>query len=365
MNKPSQILVCWSLILLIAGCQADEPRIPVVLAEIPFDPAHPVKVAVNSRTGYVYIANGGYHVGVLRGLEQIATLDTGGVEPDSLAVDEERDWVYVVNKSSDDVAVIRGTEVITIVEAAGRAPSDVAVEPQSGWAYVVSGYRKFPPRGQAGVVEGNVSVISGTETIGTISLGRVFAERVIVEPTSGYIYVGGLSGEVIVIQGMTEIARFQAGSSINAMDVNSRTGDVYVTGSDLKLYQFRGAEFITTTRVAEGNGSIFGMCVNSITGDVYLVNTGREVIVVHDMQIIERVQDIGRSAKKMTIDPLTGNVYVADFLNNTVTVIHDTKVITTFDVGWYPYGIGVNPANGWVYVSNTNDSTVTILGYQE
>lgn len=92
---------------------------------------------------------------------------------------------------------------------------------------------------------------------------------------------------------------------------------------------------------------------------------GREVIVVRDMKTIKRIEDIGRSTRKMSIDSLTGNVYVADFRTDMVTVIHDTEVITTFDVGWYPYGIGVNPANGWVYVSNTNDDSVTVLGFRE
>ena len=368
-----RVLQCWLLlVLLIAGCQPEQPRIPVVLAEIPLYPGHPVEVAVNPRTGYVYITNEyGDYVFVLSELEQIAALRTGGEKADALAVDEERGWVYVVNKGSDSVTVIRGTEVITTVEAAGREPFDVAVEPREGWAYVVSGYSKLPPRGERPAVEGNVTVISGTRIIGVVSLGQVVAKHVVVDPTSGYVYVGGFtgnitdgfSGEVIVIQGMEEIARFEAGVSINTMDVNPRTGDVYVTGSDLKLYQFRRAELIATTQVAEGNGSILNMCVNPITGDVYLVNKGLEVIVVRDMEVVGRISG-GRSLLRMAVDP-AGNVYVADFRTNLVTVIHNTEVITTFDVGWYPYGIGVNPANGWIYVSNTNDDTVTILGYQE
>ena len=369
-----RVLQCWLLlVLLIAGCQPEQPRIPVVLAEIPLYPGHPVEVAVNPRTGYVYITNEyGDYVFVLSGLKQVATLRTGGKEADALAVDEERGWVYVVNKGSDSITVIRGTEVITTVEAAGREPFDVAVEPQRGWAYVVSGYSKLPPRGERPVVEGNVTVISGTRVIGVVSLGQVVAKHVVADPTSGYVYVGGFtgnitdgfSGEVIVIQGIEEIARLEAGSSVEVMDANVKTGDVYII-DDKRLYQFDEGEFVAATLIVEGNDSISNMQVHPITGDVYIVNMGREVIVVRNMKIIGRIEDIGRSMRKMSIDPLTGNVYVADFRTNLVTVIHDTEVITTFDVGWYPYGIGVNPANGWVYVSNTNDDTVTILGYQE
>jgi DNA-binding beta-propeller fold protein YncE len=336
-----------------------------MLAEIPVDPGHPVEVAGDSRTGYVYITNEyGDYIYVLRGVEQVVTLRTGGEKADALAVDEERGWVYVVNKGSDSVTAIRGTEVITTLEVAGDEPRDIAVEPASGWAYIVTGYRKDSPEGEKREVEGNVTVISGTEIVGTISLGRVLANRVVVDPINGYVYVGNVGGEVIVIQGMEEIARLKAGSSINAMDVNAKTGNVYII-DDKKLYQFNEGEFIATAQIVKGNDSISNMQIHPITGDVYIVNMGREVIVVRDMKIIKYIEDIGRSVRKMTIDPLTGNVYVADFRTNVVTVIHNTEVITTFDVGWYPYGIGVNPANGWVYVSNTNDDTVTILGYRE
>ncbi len=227
MNKSLlfQVLPCWLLILLIAGCQPKQPRIPVMLAEIPVDPGHPVEVAGDSRTGYVYITNEyGDYIYVLRGVEQVVTLRTGGEKADALAVDEERGWVYVVNKGSDSVTAIRGTEVITTLEVAGDEPRDIAVEPASGWAYIVTGYRKDSPEGEKREVEGNVTVISGTEIVGTISLGRVLANRVVVDPINGYVYVGNVGGEVIVIQGMEEIARLKAGSSILDFGQNAHYG---------------------------------------------------------------------------------------------------------------------------------------------
>ena len=331
-----RVLQCWLLlVLLIAGCQPEQPRIPVVLGEIPLYPGHPVEVVSNPRTGYVYITNGyGDQVFVLSGLERVATLRTGGREANVLAVDEERGWVYVVNEGSDSVTVIQGTEVITTLEVAGDEPRDVAVEPASGWAYVVSGYRKDPPEGEKREVEGNVTVISGTETVGTIPLGRVLANRVVADPINGYIYVGNVGGEVIVIHRMEEITRLKAGSSINAMGVNSHTGDVYVTGSDLNLYQFRKTELVATTKVAEGNGSIRNMRVHPVTGDIFLVKWAKpsEIIVVRGSKVIARIP-AGRGALKMAIDPLTGNVYVANFRDDTVTVVHGTEILATIDVG--------------------------------
>jgi YVTN family beta-propeller protein len=340
------------------------------LAEIEFDPGHPVEVAGDSRTGYTYVTNRGYHIGVLKGTQQIAALQTNEQGTSALAVDEQRGWAYAVNERSDSVTIIQGTEVITTIETAGQEPQDVAIDPKSGWAYVVSGYAKLPPRGEKRKVEGNVTVINGTQEVGTIPLGRILATHVVADPINGYIYVGGVGGTVVVIKDMEEIVRYDVGSTVAAMDVNSDTGDVYVLNDaiDRNLTQFRDGQFITKMKIRSDdpneNSALRNLQVHPINGDVYVVDFVRhEVIVVRDMEIIGRTP-VGLGALKMAINPVTENVYVANFRDDTVTVIHGTEVLTTVQVGWYPYGIGVNPVNGMVYVSNTNDDTITVLGVE-
>ncbi|MEO0249198.1 MAG: YncE family protein [candidate division WOR-3 bacterium] len=356
---------CVLLVLLIAGCQRGQPRIPIVLAEIPLSPGHPVKVATNSRTGYVYITSEYVdYVYVLRGLEHVATLRTEGDEADALAVDEERGWVYVVNKGSDSVTVIRGTEVITTMEVEGREPLDVVVEPRRGWAYVVSGYRKLPPRGERPVVEGNLTVISGTMPIGVVPLGDVLATRAVVDPLSGYVYVGCVGGDVIVIDGMEEIARFGVEAGVLAMDVDPRTGDVYILDGNANLVRVQNTEIIQQANLWREGPSPRNMRVHPVSGDVYIVYGGSWMLVVRDMEVIGNLE-VGWGALKMAIDPLTGNVYAANFRDDTVAVVHGAEVLETIRVGWYPYGIGVNPANGWVYVSNANGDSVTVLGFED
>jgi len=348
-----------------------------VLAEIPlYPPGHPVEVASNPRTGYVYITNEyGDYVFVLSGLERVervATLRTGGEEADALAVDEERGWVYVVNKGNDSVTVIRGTEIITTVEVAGREPFDVVVEPRKGWAYVVSGYRKLPPRGERPVVEGNLTVLSGTQAIGVVPLGNMLAKHAVIDPLSSYVYVGGgvgdvtvgISGEVVVVERMDVVARSALEAPVLAMDVDPHTGDVYILDANGNLLRARDAEIVQQVNLWEEGPSPRNMRVHPVTGDVYIVYGGSWMLVIRDMKVIGNLE-VGWGALKMAMDLLTGNVYVANFRDDTVTVVHGTEVLATIDVGWYPYGIGVNPVNGWVYVSNTNDDTVTILGYQE
>jgi len=367
--KAQLFLGYFLLTVVVVACQSEEPRIPVALAEIPFDPGGPTDVAINPHTGYIYVINSGHYVGVLQSLEQVASLETDvrpHMQPCAVAVDADRGWVYVVNYYGDSVAVIKDTEVVTVLETAGREPRDVAVEPNSGWAYVVSPYRKSPPHGEKPVVEGNVTVINGADIVGTIPLGRAPANHVVVDPVNSLVYVGCVGGEVVVIEGMKEIARFEVGLSIQTMDVNPHTGDVYVTGGDQRLYRFREGKLLDEVKLMEGNGSIRNMRVHPATGDVFLVKWAKpsEIIVVRGSKVIGRIP-AGRGAMKMAIDPVTGNVYVANFNDDTVTVIHGTEMIATLDVGWYPYGIGVNPANGWVYISNTNDDTITVWGFQE
>lgn len=358
-----------------ATCPTSDKRcVPRVMGTISLYPpaGNPEDVAANAMTGRVYVVDGSRHVSVLHGDELVTTLSVGNQSRPALAVDEERDWVYVVNAYDDSVTVIRGTEIITTLETAGREPTDVAVEPVSGRAYVVSGYRKFPPFGEVPVVEGSVSVLDGDQVVGVIPLGDVVVQHVVVDAVGGYVYAGGFSGsladivgKVVVIKGMEEVARFDVGSAVKAMDVDPRTGDVYVLSAFGYLTRVQGLEMKNTIEVEGEGGTVRNMRVHPLTGDVYVVDFTRgEVVVVRDMEVIDRLP-VGWSPLKMVIDPLTGNVYVANFMDDTVTVIHGTEVLATIDVGWYPYGIGVNPANGWVYVSNTNDHTVTVLGFRE
>lgn len=345
--------------LLVSGCRA-EPQVPEILATVP-TVGNPLDVAVNSETGYVYVLSYG-HIIVLRGTGRVTELPGGEVGgPVAVAVDEGRGWVYVTNQYDDNVIVIRGAEEIGIVETAGQAPTDVAVESRSGWAYVVSGYRREAD-GIRREVEGNVTVISGPEVVGIIPLGRVLATHVVADPVHGYVYVGSVGGHMAILEGREIVGWLEIGHTVKAMDVDPRTGGVYVLDMSY-LTLIRGTEIVQRLRLWERGRALRNMRVHPTSGDVYVVDYVQgEVLVVRDMEIIGQVS-VGVQPLKMSIDPMTGNVYVASFGDNKVTVIRGTEVVATIDVGWYPYGIGVNPANGWVYVSNTNEHTVTVLGF--
>jgi YVTN family beta-propeller protein len=345
------------------------PRAPEVLATLKLHGfgGSGGEIAINRRTGLVYVVHQ-VQVTILKEDKVVTALPTKGQNSEFIAVDEVSDWVYIVNGSSHNVTVLQGTQVITTVTTIGALPKAITVEPQSQLAYVVSGSRKDPVG-----VEGNVLVVKGAQVVGNLNVGRELLTHVIADPVSGYIYAGGVGGNIVVIKGLEQVAKIEqakiggVGASVKAMDVNRRTGEVYVLDVFGGLRRFKAGELSDTVKLEMGPneaGFIQNVRVHPRTGDVYLVDWGKgEVRVLRAMKEIARVK-AGKGALKMTIDPLTGNVYVANYDSGTVTVIHGTEVLANIKVGWYPYGIGVNPANGWVYVANINDSTVSVLGYR-
>jgi YVTN family beta-propeller protein len=358
---------------LVVGCQLTAPpppRIPVVLATIRLELRDwGRQFAVNRRTGYVYFAqDSGFTI--LKDTKLMTQLlypaDSG---PSHIAVDEANDLAYITSAYSDTVRIVQGDKIIATLETIGSHPEEVTIEPKSQLVYVVSSYRK-KVWGGAPIVEGNVMVLKQTEVITNLVLGRLLLTHVAADPIGGYIYTGGTGGVVVALKDLQEVMRYQAKylgvdrPSVNAMDADPRTGDVYVLSSFGWLTRFRGGKFDAEANFEKKpQDTIRNVRVHPLTGDVYLVNWGaREVIVVRDMKEVARLP-VGKGALQTAIDLVTGNVYVANYDQNSVTVINGTEVLATIPVGRYPYGIGVNPTNGWVYVANLDDNTVSVLGY--
>jgi YVTN family beta-propeller protein len=358
---------------LVVGCQLTAPpppRIPVVLATIRLELRDwGRQIAVNRRTGYVYFAqDSGFTI--LKDTKLMTQLlypaDDG---PSHVAVEELNNLTYITNAYNDIIKIVQGDQLVATLETIGSNPQEVAVEPKSQLVYVVSSYRKRE-RGGTPIVEGNVMVIKQTEVITNLMLGRLLLTHVAADPIGGYIYTGGTGGVVVALKDLQEVMRYQVKylgvdrPSVNAMDADLRTGDVYVLSSDGQLTRFRAGKVNAEARFwKQQRDSIRNVRVHPLTGDVYLVNWGtREVIVVRDMKEIARLP-VGKGALQTAIDLVTGNVYVANYDQNSVTVINGTEVLATISVGRYPYGIGVNPTNGWVYVANLDDNTVSVLGY--
>lgn len=364
----TQLITAGILFLALLSCQPNY-KIPVELAVTEFTPyGTPTDMVIDSSKEYIYITNdyGGY-IGVFEGKKQIASIKSGGERPHRLAVDEKNGWVYVVNRYSNNVTVINGTTILNSIPISGREPQGITIETKRGWAYIVSGYNAYPPFGQRGEIGGHITILEGTNIIDTIDVGPIMTTHIIADPMSGYVYVGSSGkdgGDILVIDGTTVLEQYDLEGPIIAMDVNNKTGDVYVLNctKNRELSLFNNGKFISDIQLGT-ECSKRNIAVNPVNNDVYVVDfVTHEVVVINDMVVSRRVP-VGEGPLKMAVDSLTGNLYVANFSSNDVTVINGDEVIATIEVELYPYGIGVNPKNGWVYVSNTNSGTVTILGY--
>ena len=332
--------------------------IPELVEVVDVKAPGPWETFVNPKTGLAYV-NGGDTISVLQEQEEIATLEIWIVDViQDMAIDEENGWVYGANQTFG-VTVISGTEVIKTFNAdeydAGF--SHVVVEPTRDWAYVASGYKYDVLKKFREKVYGLVTVVKGPDLIGTIPLGHIVPTAMTVDG-KGLVYIGGADGQIIVLDGLKEIARYETERYIEALDVNPLTGDVYALNHVDKLYRFNAGK--QTGELSFEVPIVFNLKVNPRTGDVYVLSGLQSLAVVRDMEIIARLP-LNRSPRKMAADPVTGNIYIADFRDNSVAVIRGTEVITTYQVGWYPYGLGVDPRNGRLYVSNTNEGTVSIF----
>ncbi len=97
-------------------------------------------ITVDSRKNRLYAASWDgppSHVVVIEGAEVIAEIPVG-YDVRGIAVDETHDYVYAANYRSDTLSVIRGTEVITTLETGGLGPWDIEVDERRGYIYVTN-----------------------------------------------------------------------------------------------------------------------------------------------------------------------------------------------------------------------------------
>jgi DNA-binding beta-propeller fold protein YncE len=368
------VLLSLSLIVwLLGGCESaptppSPPRAPTLLATIPikaFDV--PARVAVNRHTNLVYITLS-THVAVFKETKQLATINTGHKWAVGIAIDEKKDWVYVTNTYSDTVSVIRGTELITNVATLGRDTAGVVVDPTSQRAYVLSSYPKREPNAPG--LESSILILEGPKVVAHLKFGQIILTHIIADPVNGYIYAGGARGVVRVIKDAREVARFEgapsydAPASVRSMDVNLKTGEVYVLDGFNNIRKFKEEKLLDTIKLNEQRAGVFEFLhLHPSNGYFYLTKGSREVLVFKDdWQEIAKLPT-GQVSVHTAIDPFTGNVYVANFYDGTVSVFNGVKPLGKLETDWHPARIGINPNNGMVYVVNTGDETISIFGY--
>jgi YVTN family beta-propeller protein len=198
-----------------------------------------------------------------------------GSEPNAGAVDPRTGYVYVANSGSNSVAVITDCTKIADIPV-GSYPNAIAYDPCNGYIYVVN----------SGENPATVSVISGTQVIGTIPVGngntnlgvdgfwgieRDGSTHIIGSSPHCYVYVANwYSNSVSIISSTHWITDVAVGTNPNTIGVDPIADYIYVanTGSD-SVSVIQGTSVVTTVAVGDYP---FDLAVNPTTSHVYVAN---------------------------------------------------------------------------------------------
>jgi len=116
-------------------------------------------VAVDPKRNWAYVTSWDgppSHVIVAQKDKVIAVLEVPGYDVRDVAYDATHDYIYVANRLAGNMSIIRGTEVITTLNTGGVGPTYITVDERRGYIYVsnadthsiaVFGY-DAPPDGQ-------------------------------------------------------------------------------------------------------------------------------------------------------------------------------------------------------------------------
>ncbi len=116
-------------------------------------------VAVDTKRNWAYVTSWDgppSHVVVAQKDKVIAVLEVPGYDVRDVVYDATHDYIYVANRLAGNMSIIRGTEVITTLNTGGVGPTYITVDEKRGYIYVsnadthsiaVFGY-DAPPDGQ-------------------------------------------------------------------------------------------------------------------------------------------------------------------------------------------------------------------------
>jgi YVTN family beta-propeller protein len=280
----------------------------------------PIGIAIDGRTGTLYVANASGTVAVVDG-QRCNAADTSrchatpatvrvGPNPQFLAVDEKTHTVYVANSGADTVSVIdthacnashtAGCKVVATFKA-GSLPFTVAVDDATGTLYAAD-----LGAGTVSVIDGstcNATNVTGCrrQPLATIRVGD-FPGGIALDPRTNTVYVTGqVTNDVWVIDGKACNAHVRSGCARPPV------------------------------RVAAGPGAR-GIALNSKTDTVYVANTAAGTVSVIDGSTCNATVHrgcgqsapqtaVGISPRRVVVDEVTNTVYVTNAGSNSVSVL--------------------------------------------
>jgi DNA-binding beta-propeller fold protein YncE len=281
-----------------------------------------------------------------------------GIDPLYSIYDGQNGDVYISNDGSRNVSVIDGTQTIGSIYL-GTNPTYGSYDPENGWLYY--------PNASSGLI----TIINGTTIIGRIYGGYDPAIPVY-NAYNGYMYVPNFgSHNVSVLSGKTIIASVNVGSEPNSIVYDNENHYIYVLD-----FNSNSVSIINGTMaiglVTVGTSPSYA-AYDPTNECVYVVNTGvppyttkGTVSVIRGESVITTIQ-VGFQPQAPVYDSINGLVYVTNLgaypfpRNGTISIINQTTLLGSIDLGIVPTDAVVDEGNGHVYVPNTYNDNVSVI----
>ena len=282
--------------------------------------SNPFGVAVNPNKNLVYVANSGSDtLSIIDATSNsvIAGVRTGS-NPRGIAVDGMRDLTYVTNLGSSSVSVIDGASntVVADVSVCG-APEGVVFDSTSNRVFVADSACD-----QVTVIDSNTATV-----LSSIKSGGSRPVALALNRKTGRLYVANLiSDSVGVIDTATEtlVAVVRVGTNPAAVAVDEQTDEIYVANiHDGTVSVIDGDTNVVVAVINVGVRPMFGLVVDSPSRRGYVTNneSGDVYVLDLDRKTVLEIIPLGIGLTGAAIDSSTGRLYVANFINNTVLAI--------------------------------------------
>lgn len=295
------------------------------------------------------------------------TVATGGVNPDSVAVDPTGKFAYVANSGTNNISMFTinsTTRALTFVGrvAAGIGPSSVVVHPTGKFVYVAN-------ESNSDSLAGNVSMYTINTTTGALtSIGSPVAadfgaHAVSVDPLGKFAYVAN--------DGIFQ----ETGGSLSTYTINSTTGALMSTGTIF------GVPFGGGILACPDLCSPYSVEVDRSGKFAYVASEGGPAPTLVSMWTIDSTTGAltfigtvaaGGRAVSVAVDPKGNFAYVADISNGFSGENNDVSMYTinagsggltfigTIPAGTDPSFVAVDPSGKFAYVTNSGSNDVSM-----
>jgi YVTN family beta-propeller protein len=292
---------------------------------------HPRAVAIDRRTGHVFVTSRG----IVGFPGSVSVLDAG------------------------DGKVLRTVPV-------GLSPVVVAVDEQAGRAFVANS--GDTSNGHAGSVS-VLDTASGAVLHTTPLIHGSYPSAIAVDPTAGRVVVADLvdgRGAVSVLDAVsgTLLYEFVLGGSVQPVALEARGGRVLVLSSDDRLHVLdaRGGQELHSVLVGHGAAAV---ALDSRMGHAFVANQDDNTVSVLDAGsgAVLRVVDVGIAPGAVALDERDGLVLVGNLGDNTVSVLDAASglLLHRIATGQPPATIAVDEQSGHALLVAHNYFTVSVL----